>query len=331
MKSIEEFNKFCKTQLSENLNLMSSLRSSVVKKILILRAIFTLMILGILGIMFISEMFIDELENNIVYLIVAIILLIIYIIILSYIFLKQRKIKSEFVHKFKHSIINSIVKFFDESFSYDPYKSISFEEFKSSGLIAHKLDKYYGDDLVTGKIGETQITFSEVHAFYEETRDNKKNYVEVFGGIFFIGDFNKNFKGKTYILPDKIEKTMGRFAKFFQSLIKTYGELVKLEDLEFEKEFAVYSNDQIEARYILSTSLMKRILDFRKKAGTNLSIGFKASKIYIAIELKGNLFEPKIFGKLIAEDTLNKYYSDLELALSIVEELNLNLRIWGKN
>ena len=41
--------------------------------------------------------------------------------------------------------------------------------------------------------------------------------------------------------------------------------LVKLEDPEFEKHFVVSGEDQVEARYILSTCLMQRLTDFRNK------------------------------------------------------------------
>ena len=44
------------------------------------------------------------------------------------------------------------------------------------------------------------------------------------------------------------------------------GELIKMEDVAFERGVVVYGDDQIEARYILSTSLMERILAYKKKA-----------------------------------------------------------------
>ena len=51
--------------------------------------------------------------------------------------------------------------------------------------------------------------------------------------------------------------------------MSSHGELVKLEDPEFEKSFVVYSGNQTEARYILSTSLMRRILDYKVNCKKN--------------------------------------------------------------
>jgi len=64
------------------------------------------------------------------------------------------------------------------------------------------------------------------------------------------------------------------------------GELIKLEDPEFEKEFCVYGINQIESRYIFSTSLMHRILEFKRKWNTKIYLSFVDSKLYIAIGIK---------------------------------------------
>lgn len=330
MKSYEEFTHYCAGKINSDLELLQTERGNVVRKLVIFRSVLALMILGILAAMFSFELAIDYIENNTFILVLTILFFIAYIISFIYLLGHQRKIRAQFVEKFKTTVIRAIVSFFDENLTYYPEKLITFQEFTDSGLINRRIDKYYGDDYVEGKIGQTSFKFSEVHAYIEEKSDNKSRYVEVFGGIFFIGDFNKNFQGRTYIFPDKMEKSFGRFAKFLQSLVRGHGELVKLEDLEFEKEFAVYSDDQIEARYILSTSLMQRILEFKRKAKSDIMMAFKSSKIYIAIPIRGRLFEPMIFGKLISEETLRKYYEDLAISISAVEDLNLNLRIWGK-
>lgn len=331
MKSYDDFVLYCSGKLQGELSRLNTERKAVVKKLLLYRVLIVFMVIGFLGMFLPFELLKPAFEEQVFFLILAVLFLIAYIILFIYIVARQRKIRSLFVQEFKKKIISSIVGFFDQGLTYDPLKFISLQDFTSSGLINRSIAKYYGDDYVEGKIGQTSLRFSEVHAFVvESSSDNKKRYVEVLGGIFFIGDFNKNFKGQTYIFPDKMEKTFGRFAKYLQSLSSYNGQLVNLEDIEFEKEFMVYSNDQIEARYILSTSLMQRILDYKRKANSDIMMAFKESKIFMAMPIKGNLFEPKIFGKLISDETLRKYYEDLAIAISAVEDLNLNLRIWGK-
>jgi uncharacterized membrane protein YqjE len=145
----------------------------------------------------------------------------------------------------------------------------------------------------------------------------------VFQGLFFVADFNKDFRGQTLLLSHDISSKI-------QALHKGKGQAVSLEDPDFKKLFVVYSNDQVEARYILSTSLMERLVTFRKRANRKIQISFVDSLIYIAIAYEEDLFEPKLFSSMLDLAPLKEYFETLQLMLSIVDELNLNQRIWTK-
>jgi hypothetical protein len=108
------------------------------------------------------------------------------------------------------------------------------------------------------------------------------------------------------------------------------GELIKLEDPEFESHFVVYGTDQIQARYILSMSLMERIVEFRKKTGRKIYLSFVGSKVFAAVSYTKSLFEPRLFRTLLDFDPICEYFRDLQLAIGIVDDLNLNTRIWSK-
>lgn len=236
-----------------------------------------------------------------------------------------------YVSDFKGRIIDKIVKFIDGGLSYRPTSCISSEHYRNSKLYTRHYDVYKGDDLVSGNVGATAIEFSELHTQYI-TRDSKgrTQHHTIFKGLFFVGDFNKHFKGRTFVLPDRSEKLFGSISKIFQSISISRPELVKLEDPEFERLFVVYSDDQIEARYILSPSLMRRITEFKKKANRTVSMSFLNSNVYIAIRYFKNLFEPRIFQTLLDFRPIQEYFEDLQLAVGIVEDLNLNTRIWTK-
>ena len=237
----------------------------------------------------------------------------------------------EYVSNFKKGIIEKIVKCVDENLVYRQNKCVPEPIFLSSRIFRHRIDKYKGDDHVTGVIDRTKVEFSEVHAQYI-TRDSKgrRTYHTIFKGLFFAADFNKEFNNTTIVLPDTAEKLFGSIGTMFQSINKTRGELVKLEDPEFEKLFVVYGGDQIEARYILSTSLMKRITDFKKKTKRRIYLSFVGSKVFVAISYARDLFEPRVFRTLIDFGPVQQYFEDLEMVVGIVDDLNLNTRIWTK-
>jgi hypothetical protein len=108
------------------------------------------------------------------------------------------------------------------------------------------------------------------------------------------------------------------------------GKLVRLEDPVFEKEFCVYGDDQIEARYILTPALMERIVAFKRKWDKKVSLSFIDSKVYLAININKNLFETRVFRPVADYSFMEENLRFLILLTEIVEDLNLNTRIWTK-
>lgn len=245
-----------------------------------------------------------------------------------------KKIKSLKI-QFKKNVIEKMVKFIDESLHYSPESRIHENEYHQSKLFLTGVDRYSGDDLVNGTIGKTGIKFSEVHSEYKTVTTDKngrrrETWHTIFRGIFFIGDFNKNFNGETIVLPDTAENLFGSLGSFFQKMNVSREQLVKLEDPEFEKYFCVYSNDQVEARYILSTKLMQRITELKKKSKKKIRLSFINSKVFIAISIGKNLFEPPFFRTMLNYNLMEEFFNYLHLSVGIVEELDLNTRIWTK-
>ncbi|MFA5088243.1 MAG: DUF3137 domain-containing protein [Candidatus Omnitrophota bacterium] len=236
-----------------------------------------------------------------------------------------------YINDFKERVIRKIVAFIDTHLKYTKQDYIPKMDFQRSKIFLQSPDCYLGDDRVSGFVGTTKIDFSEIRAQYR-TRDSKgrTHYHTFFHGLFFAADFNKNFAGRTIVLPDTAEQLFGGLGQLLQSWNMSRPQLIRLEDPEFEKLFAVYGDDQVEARYILSTSLMKRIVDFKKAANRTLYLSFVDSYVYVAIAYGRNLLEPSIFKTLLAFGPIQQYFEDLQVAIGIVEDLNLNTRIWSK-
>jgi hypothetical protein len=236
---------------------------------------------------------------------------------------------------FKNQIVGRLVSHIDENLSYDPTDYIGEHDFRRSNIFQKGIDRYRGEDMVRGTLGKTAMRFCECHAEYKTTTRDSKGHTQtqwhtIFKGLFFIADFNKNFKGQTYVLPDSAEKLFGKLGQKLQSMNMTRPDLVKLENGDFEKAFAVHSTDQIEARYILSPALMERILAFRAKTRSTVYLSFVGSNVYVAISSSRDRFEPRIFRTLLDFRLVEGILNDLQLFTGIVEDLNLNTRIWTK-
>lgn len=235
----------------------------------------------------------------------------------------------DFRDNFKSEVVSRIARFANSSISYSPGGGISEGTFNSTRIF-RKPDRYSTEDLFRGRIGDTAIEFAEVHAEEKRRSGKNKSWVTLFRGVFFIADFNKDFAGKMVVVPDKAEALLGwvgqalQKANFFRE-----GRLVLLEDAGFEELFAAYATDEQEARYILTPAFMNRLTDFRRRTGVKFSLAFTNSKMYLAFPATDK-WEPKLFSSIKDFSLHQEFFEDIVFFIQIVEDLNLNLRIWSK-
>jgi len=244
-------------------------------------------------------------------------------------------VRSQYVTRYKEKVMSAVVAEFDSNLNYRLKPGPSRSDFQNTELYQYP-DRYNSEDLIYGKYGETDLQFGEVHAEDRRRRKTKNGtqtyYVTIFKGILFSADFHKDFKGRTFVLSDNAENLLGGIGRAFQKLASKSGtRLVQMDDPEFEKQFAIYSSDEVECRYILSHSLMSRLTDLRKKFdGQDLRICFKNSSVHIAVPYRSQFLEPNINAPATDTGQIQSLIAQVGVFLQIVEELNLNTRIWSK-
>lgn len=153
------------------------------------------------------------------------------------------------------------------------------------------------------------------------SRSTPESNLNNFRGLYTIGEFPKKLKGYTVVLPKSIESQ-------FQQWNINKQEKVELEDLRFTNQFLVYSTDQVEARYVISTSMMEKIVAFKKKAKLPIMLAFVENKIHIAIENKDGVFSIPT-AKKEAIEVLKEITDEVEVSLDIVQDFRLSRRIFG--
>lgn len=165
--------------------------------------------------------------------------------------------------------------------------TISYEEINDSKLFPYWEDRET-DDNFYGTYNNMPLNISETKLTYT-TRDSKgrrETHTAFKGAVITIG-VEKNFTGHTIVRR-----------RAFLLNQKSYQE-VKLEDPEFSKMFFVDSNDQIEARYVLTTAFMERFKNIKNAFGArHAECCFKDKKLMIALSttkdlfVLGNIFTP---------------------------------------
>ncbi|MBS4012168.1 MAG: DUF3137 domain-containing protein [Bacteroidetes bacterium] len=327
MKTIHEFENFFNNNMFDDLSALEERRKRILKFAILA---YLVVFVGVALSFFLAFLFCFE-GNCILFAIIGGIAASIIIgVVIFYVNGRDK----EFYLDFKEKVIHAVIKFISPDLEYNAKNYIGLDTFQRSRIFTKRVDRYRGDDMVEGKIDKTHIWFSEVHAEYKQTTTDSKgrtktSYHKIFKGLFFIADFNKHFSSSTVVMPNLLGKS--GIARFFNKMSPgRHEKFVSLEDPDFNKYFVVYGEDQIEARYILSTSLMKRITDFKQKHKNTIYLSFVNSFLYVGISYSKNLFEPSYFKKLTRFEIVKNYFEDVQLAISIVEELNLNTRIWTK-
>lgn len=211
------------------------------------------------------------------------------------------------------------------SWSYKATHFISPDLIKHSGLTG-KNRAIYGKNLIEGKHGDTQFSFSNINI----SSEGHKSQSDVFGGMIVVIDFHKNLQGKTLVFPDLAQNTLGSWlGKKIQSFGWKGLNLVYLEDPIFEKFFAVYSTDQVEARYILTPHMMSNMLLLKEKYGHHFSFSFMQGTLLIAID-NVSPFESSLNVPILPDGTFYHFNKAIDLVTDVIDILQLNTRIWSK-
>ena len=233
-------------------------------------------------------------------------------------------------------VVPALLKDIDPGLTYDPAGYIPKADFKRAKIFSQRADTYHGEDLVRGTYKGVPIRFSELKV--QEVHHDGKNTTHhtFFDGVFLIADFHKDFKCRHWVLPDTAEAAFGQvFGNFLQKLhLPGRGHMTRMEDPAFEKKFVVYTEDDVEARYILTPKLMRTMMslyDRYRKGVSRLAFAFLESHVFIAIPMPSgrNLFEMPSHGDL-GEDAVRQTLSELKEILSVFDAMDLDLRLWSK-
>lgn len=237
---------------------------------------------------------------------------------------------------YKKEVVEKIAQSIDPSWEYEPKAHVAEEVYFDSKLFNKSFTHFYGDDKVSGRVGKTVFESSELNNgnfqnITDSDGETKTKWVGVFKGYFFHADFNKQLEGETYVVNGDLESVSDTFQSTSSNTNgKNKGSNVALENKEFAKTFMVRSTNQIEARYILTPKLMESLLTIYKVFERPMHMSFVGGKVYLAILFYNDLFEPSIWKSGVNIKELNKLYLLLNLNKIIIEEMNLNTRIWTK-
>jgi hypothetical protein len=247
-----------------------------------------------------------------------ILLAIIGIIIIAAGLHKLKRTKEEFSYLSKSQLYKKIIGFYN--LDYSPFSGIDSHVVDKTNLFPN-FDQFYSEDYIQGEYKGVELKLSEIELRKIVIREvgNKTIYTEekIFGGLFIITDFHKRFSSTSYILPNK-------WIKISIGLPSIYKR-VALEDPIFEKKFDVYSDNQIEARYILTPAFMERIMSLNKMG--KIRCCFIDKQMIIALELNKDFLPELSLYEVIDKERIRKLLDELQVIFDVINTLKLDMKI----
>ena len=201
---------------------------------------------------------------------------------------------------YKDVFVRAAIRGVDPNFNYDPNAGISRKEFRKIAI--YSPDEFRAEDQIGGIYNGIKFSLSEA---IDIPNDAKLNFgdsaalnllsaivfawstmkdMQAFSGSVLVCEFYKKFSGQTIVASRTLNT---RFL----------GEKEQMDDVFFSKEFRVFADDKVEARYLLTPAFMQRLRELKEKfAGKiGVSAAFMDDKLYLFLNGVKNKFETTLF------------------------------------
>lgn len=229
----------------------------------------------------------------------------------------------------KSRIFSRLVRFINPSFQYIEKSHISINELLYSNLFRELPYDIIGGDHILGNFNGVPFQSCNVTvSFRPNFRSEKEGDDIAFSGNYFVARFPKKFDTNIVIHPKK-----GFFGGMNDNQIGSYlavSDKIRLEDPDFQKQFEVYCDDQIQARYILTPVFMEKLKKLNQRNKGEVYIAINQNTIVIATNVSNALNRvdspTDILFTKIDMNLLNAVYQELTEQLQMIEILNLDYK-----
>lgn len=219
----------------------------------------------------------------------------------------------KFEPQVKKLLMENICELLDLKYRRVPDGLVKIETFVDIGLISSDYNREHTEDEIAGSYEGVEFVMMEA-GLAKTYRSKRHGSSIIFKGILAIYTFPKKFSGTTWVLADFL----------FNDVDK--GERVKLEDPEFEKQFDVFSTDQVEARYILTPNFMERVKRLNRLVVdvSSIDMAFHENQLFLALYSGKNFFESgEMLTALNDRERVKRIAEEIHSLFTIPETLNV--------
>jgi hypothetical protein len=142
---------------------------------------------------------------------------------------------------------------------------------------------------------------------------NVTDEADGFQGVVLSLDHHTRFLGRTIIRRDK-----KHFNPSYVNGLKRVG----FASLEFERLFEVYSDDQVEARALITPDFMARLIDFNEDyLGRNVQCVFLGDKVHVCLDIDDRFDFSKDFAAMQYKDAATRITHEIGAIFYLLEKV----------
>lgn len=229
---------------------------------------------------------------------------------------------------YKNHFIKELVSFINNDFIYSSYKAPFCIDFNAIGPYSNM----FREDFIGGKYKGINFVMCELIKKKEDLylKSDILKTILIAKKLFdlalnipetaevLICDFYKNINCDIAIVSKEFGKPLGSKVEI-------------LDNINFNKEFNVFSDDEIMARYFLVPNLMEKLYELKKSGKYGLvNAGIIKNQFFLFLGTNKNKFETSLLFDTPTIELAEHYKAEILEILSVIDELNLTLNIYPK-
>lgn len=236
---------------------------------------------------------------------------------------KSKEAEHELKTLYKDTFLNGMFNEFFENARY--MGTFGFSQHKVREFELHDIgEEFESEDHLSGIYKGVRFEQADVHSWtYYRNREHDKIETYFYGRMFV---FDLPVHG---IQSIKILNKLPLDAKNDHRIRSSESNRIEMESIQFNEAFSVYSADAHEAFYVLTPSMMERLMQMFERyckiseyAFNNISFHFKGSKLYYTMECDNKAFDAGKF-PISYPDEKKKLEADIQVIIDLIEALDL--------
>jgi hypothetical protein len=198
--------------------------------------------------------------------------------------------------------------------------SDDFRRAQRFGLLPSSPDEEHHEDVWTGDFGGVDLVLHEAHLKEWRGSGRSRRLETVFRGVVVGYRFARAFRGVTVVAHD--QGLINGLAGFLRAPPGQALERVRMVDPRFESRFEVWSDDPVEARYLVHPAFCERLVEVETAFNARaLRLVFASGRVAAVLDA-GDQFESGGLDRKGDEDRLRAVIEQIGALLDLVRTLN---------